>query len=133
MTENEAFNMLKAKLKCTELEDLACIEKGCDRKCDNCDLNYEQGNHGQQKEAMSVAIKALEEIWQYRAIGTVEKCREAMERQRAKKSIRIDMCTCPKCGTHNEIIKKRRNTVPSDIVYCWHCGQAIEVKRSDTY
>ena len=41
--------------------------------------------------------------------------------------IRIDKCTCPKCGTHNDIIRKRRKTVSSDIVYCWHCGQAIEV------
>lgn len=77
-------------------------------------------------------LNALEEIQQYRAIGTIEECREAMEKQRTKKPIRTDMCTCPKCGTHNEIIKKRRNTVNQDIVYCWHCGQAIEVRRSDT-
>lgn len=68
---------------------------------------------------------------QYKAIGTVEGCREAREKQIPKKPIRTDMCTCPKCGTYNETIKKRRNTVPSDIVYCWYCGQAIEVKRSD--
>lgn len=30
-------------------------------------------------------INSLEEIQQYRAIGTVEECREAMERQRVKK------------------------------------------------
>lgn len=41
--------------------------------------------------------------------------------------IRNDKCTCPKCGTHNDIIRKRRNTVFSDIVYCWHCGQALSV------
>lgn len=76
--------------------------------------------------------EAIEEIQQYRAIGTVQECRDAREKQMAKKPIGIDMCTCPKCGTHNEIIKKRRNTVPSDIVYCWHCGQAIEIRRSDT-
>lgn len=33
--------------------------------------------------ALKVAIKALEEIQQYRAIGTVEECRKARERQRA--------------------------------------------------
>lgn len=36
-------------------------------------------------EAMHEAIKALNEIQQYRAIGTVEECLYAMERQRAKK------------------------------------------------
>lgn len=101
------------------------------------------------KMACKVAVADLEEIQQYRALGTVRqikdfivdwrKCRElgnlkelreAMEKQRAKKPIRIDMCTCPKCGTYNETVKKRRNTVNQDIVYCWHCGQAIEVKRS---
>lgn len=36
-------------------------------------------------EALKVAAKALEEIQQYRTIGTVEECREAREKQRAKK------------------------------------------------
>lgn len=79
--------------------------------------------------ALSIAISALEEIQQYRALGTVEELREAREKQIWKKPIRNDLCTCPSCGTHNEIFKKRRNTVNSDIVYCWHCGQAVEVNR----
>lgn len=36
-------------------------------------------------EAQETATRALEEIKQYHAIGTVEECKEAMERQRAKK------------------------------------------------
>ena len=67
----------------------------------------------------------------YEAIGTPEECRAAVEKQTAKKPIRNDKCTCPSCGTHNEVIKKRRNTVYSDIVYCWHCGQAVKIFRSD--
>ena len=82
-------------------------------------------------EEMDVAIKALEELEQYRAIGTPEECRAAVEKQKAKKPIHNDKCTCPSCGTHNEVIKKRRNTVYSDIVYCWHCGQAVKIFRSD--
>ena len=82
-------------------------------------------------EEMDVAIKALEELEQYRAIGTPEECRAAVEKQKAKKPIRNDKCTCPSCGTHNEVFKKRRNTVYSDIVYCWHCGQAVKIFRSD--
>lgn len=35
--------------------------------------------------AIEEAIKALEEIQQYRQIGTVEECREAVEKQKAKK------------------------------------------------
>lgn len=54
---------------------------------------------------------------------------EAREKHEAMEPIRMDKCTCPSCGTHNEVWKKRRNTLPSDIVYCWHCGQAVEIKR----
>ncbi len=82
-------------------------------------------------EHYTCAAEALKKIQQYMAIGTVEECQEAMNRQRAKKPLRIDMCTCPTCGTYNESIKKRRNTVNQDIVYCWHCGQAMEINRSD--
>lgn len=60
MTESEALNMIQAKLTCMELYDLSCIEKGCDRKCENCEYNYAQGNNGEQKEALKVAIQALE-------------------------------------------------------------------------
>ena len=74
-------------------------------------------------------INALEEVKQYRAIGTPEECRAAVEKQKAKKPIHNDKCTCPSCGTHNEVFKKRRNTVAHDIVYCWHCGQAVEIDR----
>lgn len=41
-------------------------------------------------EAMGMAIKALEEVQQYRQIGTVEECREAVEKQTAKKPTLID-------------------------------------------
>lgn len=60
MTESEALNMIQAKLICMELYDLSCIEKGCDRKCENCEYNYAQGNNGEQKEALKVAMQALE-------------------------------------------------------------------------
>lgn len=80
-------------------------------------------------ELMDNAIKALEDVQQYRAIGTPKECQAAVEKQVVKKPIRNDKCTCPSCGTHNEVFKKRRNTVAHDIVYCWHCGQAVEIDR----
>ncbi len=70
-------------------------------------------------------------IEEYRAIGTPEECRAAVDKRTVMKPIRMDKCTCPSCGTHNEVWKKRRNTLPSDIVYCWHCGQAVEIFRRD--
>lgn len=116
MTENEAIEILKCD-SCYE-----CAE-GADSPI-NC-------NYGACRvaEATRKAIKVFEEVQQYRVIGTPEECREAVEKQKAKKPIRNDRCTCPSCGTYNEVIKKRRNTVVCDTVYCWHCGQAIECRR----
>lgn len=36
--------------------------------------------------------------------------------------------TCPKCGTYNEVWKKREKTVKRDVVYCWHCGCKVQLK-----
>lgn len=82
-------------------------------------------------EAQDMAINALEEVEQYRAIGTPEECRAAVEKQKAKKPIPIDyekyMDTvinaqflrdaywCPNC----------RHIVKSG-THCNHCGQKLD-------
>lgn len=116
MTENEAIRILKTD-SCCECEVDANSPINCDYGA--CRV----------AEATRKAIKALEEIQAYCVIGTPEECGEAVAKQTAKKPIGIDRCTCPSCGTYNETIKKRRNTVVCDTVYCWHCGQAIECRR----
>ena len=61
MTPQEAKKMLKAKLECLKNETSG-INYDCNmRLCDGCSLNYEQGNMGEQKEALEMAIKALEQ------------------------------------------------------------------------
>lgn len=79
---------------------------------------------------LDIAIKALEEIQQYREIGTVEECREAMERKNEKKVIerkeikdfegRIYAIkgSCPRCGYGG--IKS------TDTLYCPYCGQKLD-------
>ena len=61
MTNEEAKKMLKAKLECLKREtsgtDIDCNY----RNCDECDLCYAQGNMGEQKEVLEMAIKALEQ------------------------------------------------------------------------
>lgn len=62
------------------------------------------------------------ELKQYRAIGTVEECREARERQRGKKPILSAPCKsinyylCPDC---REILRINRP-------FCSKCGSAID-------
>ena len=65
MTENEAIKILKKD---------SCYE--CTRGTDS-PFNCEYGACRVAK-ATRVAIKALEEVQQYRAIGTVEECRAAI-------------------------------------------------------
>lgn len=126
MTENEAIEKLHAYLEC---ESRRAKIVSCNKSCDDCELWYMQGTGSEHITSVEVAILALEEVQKYRQICTVEECREAVEKQTAKKPVRLDKCTCPSCSTYNETWKKRRNTIPSDIVYCWHCGQSVEIVR----
>lgn len=79
-----------------------------------------------RKEKAETIINGFDELEQYRAIGTVEECREAMERQRAKKPQKVnesrirytDGYICPLCGGGFS------GTGIAD--YCYHCGQAID-------
>ena len=61
MTNEEAKKMLEAKLECLKHEtsgtDYACNQ----HLCEGCSLNYEQGYMGEQKEALDMAIEALED------------------------------------------------------------------------
>ena len=83
------------------------------------------------KEIARTAISALKEVQQYRKIGTVEECRKAVEKQKAKKCI-IDSCSdhahykCPSCGQIELSIYKHGFPRLGRITkYCPNCGQAI--------
>lgn len=92
----------------------------------------------QRKEAIESAITALTEIQQYREIGTVEECKEAIEKQKPKNpkdSLKIDpvidengayvdadttvYLLCPNCG---EMVGIEDNCDR----FCHECGQAID-------
>lgn len=67
------------------------------------------------------AIKALEEIQQYRAIGTVEECREARERQIPKKLIHGGLYACPNCHT-----VMLQGAFEAKGKCCKECGQVLD-------
>ena len=82
------------------------------------------------QELMEMAIKALEEVLKYRAIGTPEECRAAVEKQTAKKPdyegdgyadghLVYDTWICPCCGKHYEVDYDNYN-------YCPDCGQKLD-------
>ena len=61
MTDIEAKGFVQGKLDCMEKCNVFEREHSYNTDlCDNCEYCYSQGNFGKQKEAFSVAIKALE-------------------------------------------------------------------------
>ena len=92
------------------------------------------------REALNVAISALEEIQQYREIGTVEECREAVEKQKPKIPdyegdgyadgyMVYDTWICPDCGNIAYAGKScSRMTAPGHMKYLW-CAHCKEIKN----
>ena len=79
-------------------------------------------------EVRDMAIKALKEVQQYREIGTAEECREAVEKQKAKKIIIESYCPteCPTCGHELSIsLGDGYYKYPTFLKRCPNCGQAI--------
>ena len=74
-----------------------------------------------------VIKKALEEIQQYRAIGTLEECRVAVEKQIPKKYVwrkqkwyrngKIAYKCCGSC---------QKSMVTRNMMYCTNCGQKLD-------
>ena len=58
-------------------------------------------------ELMDIAINALEEVQQYRTIGTVEECLAAVEKQKEMKAY-CDENTCAGCPYHNTSSKDNK-------------------------
>lgn len=95
MTENEAIERIKYRMHTVE---------------------HVVGESGM--EDLKMAIKALEEVQQYRTIGTPEECRAAMEKQTAKRPrIMGNAMICPSCP---------RCFKSDNSAYCPSCGQRID-------
>ena len=85
---------------------------------------------GEEIEAIDVIDDAMLELEKYRAIGTVEECRAAVEKQIPKKpniegdgyadgQLVYDTWICPCCENHYEIDY-------DNYEYCPNCGQHID-------
>lgn len=103
MTENEAIEELKYD----------CNELG---KAIPCDTSWGKSFEN----AYAMAINALEEIEQYRAIGTPEECQAAMEKQipykLSRKKLVWGVGKC-KCGV--EFLDRQTG-------FCGNCGQKLD-------
>ena len=110
MTENEAIEELKYD----------CNEIG---KAIPCDTSWGESFEN----AYAMAINALEEIEQYRTIGTVEECRVAVEKQKAKKiEIFNGQASCPNCKCLFGGMDVIKSLIAWHMPHCRECGQHID-------
>lgn len=119
MTENEFY----------EAQTFSWIRNMKEAAIEECRKNGNSPKWESRIIKTQTIMRVFEEIQQYRAIGTVEECRKAMEKQKAKKptyegdgyaddELVYDTWICPNCGEHYE-------TDYDDYIYCPNCGQAI--------
>ena len=101
MTENEAIEELQTAIELAKM----------------CTQNLERKREIQGYE---MAIKALEEVQEYRAIGTLEECRAAMKKQTARK------VTTNHSWTHYHFFCPVCNMEVNDMKYCPNCGQKLD-------
>ena len=84
---------------------------------------------GREEKANTILVM-VEELKQYRAIGTLEECRAAVEKQTARRPdyegdgyadghLVYDTWICPCCGKHYEVDYDNYN-------YCPDCGQKLD-------
>ena len=131
MTPEEAIEMLRGmQNKKVDYAEIVCAPAFA--------YGYEYIYPEPEDYAIEEAVKALKEIQQYREIGTVEECREAVEKQKPQKpkdSLKIDpvidengayvdadvtvYLLCPNCGEMIGIDE-------SCDKFCRECGQAID-------
>ena len=91
-----------------------------------------------RQDAYKIAISALKELQQYREIGTVEECGEAVEKQKPKKpdiytdtrnmvdlhgNVYAEQANVYLCPTCESFIGYVENNI---FHYCPVCGQAID-------
>ena len=118
MTENEAIEIIRDKIETCEF-----YFAEHDRYPEWCEYEF--------LEALGIAISTLKEIQQYREIGTVEECLEAVENQKAKnpsvhKQQYSDAYNCSKCGW--TFIHKNETDwfCGQHYKFCPNCGQAYK-------
>lgn len=100
-------------------------------KVETCEFYFAEHDHYPKwceyefLEALGIAITALKEIQQYRAIGTVEECREAREKQKPKNPVKdkYHHNCCPNCGW---IVSGECGYGEEFCPHCENCGQAIQ-------
>ena len=120
MTPEEAIEIIEKQIITCE----AMIEFN-----ENFDQEEDNTKFLKEKEALLMAVQSIREVQQYREIGTVEECREAVEKQKPKKIIIESYCSteCPTCGHElSTSLGDGYYKYPTFLERCPNCGQVIQ-------
>ena len=117
MTESEAKTILEAYMECDRRKNDVAYEEQCHKDCDNCKLCYTQGTVGEHREAMNMAIKALEKQIPKKIIRRKAVDEDIESELRDFITRQGEICRCPSCICCIHI---------RELKYCWECGQAID-------
>ena len=127
MTENEAIKHLQSY---TEVVDNMI------KYCKDFEPKADITGYLEKKTVFAMAISAIKEVQQYREIGTVEECREAVEKQKPKKcdvtkdNFRI-YYKCPTCNHCLRVEYNHGSWMGKKSKNCSKCGQAIQWEESE--
>ena len=121
MTENEAIK---------HLQSYAEVVDNMIKYCKDFEPKADITGYLEKKTVFAMAISAIKEVQQYREIGTVEECQEAVEKQKSGKIEygtnavfnngfgHYRMGKCPICDS--------RYNSNDEINYCSKCGKKLD-------
>lgn len=138
MTENKAKEYMENEIRCIQRANY------CDRDCAKCSLVKEEEP---LLEAFKEAIKALEEIQEYRELGSVEEILKAFNNQRgfiASQQEILKHCgvvlkqyraigTVEECQAAVEKMKPKKPIKKDGILYCPCCGEIPSTDTGDSF
>lgn len=103
-----------------EKEALEILKNGCPTVIGSSRTIFE--------DAYNSALKALEDIQQYRKIGTVEECRKAVNRMKPKRPVKkYNKDRCPECSS---VVYNYRSKLGDGLSFCSNCGAVIDWRSS---
>lgn len=141
MDYQEVIELIKIERECVNRNNQP-FGMNCDRECGKCDLLQ---NADDLIEMYNDILEWLEELKEYRAIGTLEEVRNAAEKQIQKKMVIIGceekrIARCPLCSRNMAVAYLRDGEilgtqcigdVPNVANYCKFCGQALLLDWSE--
>nr|DAI03857.1 MAG TPA: zinc binding protein [Caudoviricetes sp.] len=89
-------------------------------------ISKKLGDIGETEDWTEVAIQALEDVQQYRKIGTLEECRAAMEKQTAIEPEKVNIPCTSWTKAHMRYRCSCGSFLTSYDDYCNKCGQKLK-------